>query len=233
MVNHGKTSIEVDYPTASNFVRETCLAIWYNAPGLLLAGFLFGLVSFPSFWFIHQDLPLMGVALVAAIIVPAWLAVLAYIGGFLKRLDTGMGFLPKLFFRYYRRGIIFGFLLCIPFVSTFWCIPVLFVVSDNPIIWLFLIAGIVVLAILATLFIYIPSLIVLYDLELSTALRNAIALSGQHIWNTIGLLGMGVLFALAILHINSGLVFFLPAIWGVFIVNNCRMVIAEEQGQNR
>jgi hypothetical protein len=40
---------------------------------------------------------------------------------------------------------------------------------------------------------------------------------------------MGVLFAFAVAYVSSGLLFILPAIWGMFLVNNCRMVVGEEK----
>ncbi|NLE43465.1 MAG: hypothetical protein GX620_01985, partial [Chloroflexi bacterium] len=58
----------------------------------------------------------------------------------------------------------------------------------------------------------------------------------RHIANTLGLLGMGILFAFGVGYISSGLLFILPAVWGVFLVNNCRMVVDEElasTGQRR
>ena len=46
--------------------------------------------------------------------------------------------------------------------------------------------------------------------------------------NTLGLLSMGILFAPAVLYLSPGLLFIFPAVWGIFIVNNCRMVVEEE-----
>jgi uncharacterized membrane protein YesL len=85
------------------------------------------------------------------------------------------------------------------------------------------------LLVLVTLFLYAFPLVVLHDVSTWLALRNAFILAGRHIVNTFGLLSMGVLFVLATLHVSSGLLFFLPAVWGIFIVNNCRLVVNEER----
>ena len=44
-----------------------------------------------------------------------------------------------------------------------------------------------------------------------------------------GLLGIGVLFALTCAYVSPALLFTLPAICGLFSVNNCRMVVVEEE----
>jgi len=82
--------------------------------------------------------------------------------------------------------------------------------------------------ILITLFFYTFPLLVLHDLDLRTTLRNALVLASRHMVNTLGLLSMGILFAFATLYLSPGLLFIFPAVWGIFIVNNCRMVVEEE-----
>jgi uncharacterized membrane protein YesL len=96
------------------------------------------------------------------------------------------------------------------------------------VVWLGLAADALGLLILASLYLYAFPLLVLHDVDLITALRNALILASRHISNTLGLLGMGVLFAMATRYLSSGLLFFLPAIWGLFIVNNCRLVVSQE-----
>ena len=75
---------------------------------------------------------------------------------------------------------------------------------------------------------YAYPLLVLYDMGPRLALRNSALLASRHVSNTVGLLGMGVLFGIAVGRVSSGLMFFLPAVWGLFIVNNCRMVLADD-----
>jgi uncharacterized membrane protein YesL len=95
-------------------------------------------------------------------------------------------------------------------------------------VWLALAANGAALALLAMLYIYAFPLLALHDIGAGAALRNALVLASRHLWNTLGLLSMGVLFLMAVLFLNSGLAFFLPTVWGAFLVNNCRMVVTEE-----
>jgi hypothetical protein len=61
------------------------------------------------------------------------------------------------------------------------------------------------------------------------ALRNGAVLASRHLSNTLGLLGMAILFFLAAGVLLSGLSLFLPTIWSVFIVNNCRLVLLQQR----
>jgi hypothetical protein len=63
-----------------------------------------------------------------------------------------------------------------------------------------------------------------------TALRNALILASRNVVNTLGLLAMCVLFYFSIAYLSSGLLFFIPAISGVFFINNARLVVEEELG---
>jgi hypothetical protein len=69
----------------------------------------------------------------------------------------------------------------------------------------------------------------LHDLGIGTALYHSLILASRYLMNTLGLLCLGGLFLLAVLYLNSGLMFILPTIWGMFIVNNCRLVITLEE----
>jgi len=95
-------------------------------------------------------------------------------------------------------------------------------------VWLGLGADALGILVLITLFLYTFPLLVLHDLDLRTTLRNALILASRHMVNTLGLLSMGILFAPAVLYLSPGLLFIFPAVWGIFIVNNCRMVVEEE-----
>ena len=75
---------------------------------------------------------------------------------------------------------------------------------------------------------YAFPLLVLYDAPLGTALSNTLVLVSRHLSNTLGLLGMGALFGIGIVRLNAGLLLVLPAVWGMLVVNNCRMVMAEQ-----
>jgi hypothetical protein len=58
-------------------------------------------------------------------------------------------------------------------------------------------------------------------------LRNSAILASRYAGNTVGLLSMGVLFALAVVYVTLGLLFVLPTLYALFIVNHCRMAVGE------
>ena len=80
---------------------------------------------------------------------------------------------------------------------------------------------------LASLYLYAFPLVVLHNVGMGTALSNGLILASRHIRNTLGLLGMAVLFVVAAVYLSVGLLFVLPAVWALFVVNNCRMVVDE------
>jgi hypothetical protein len=98
----------------------------------------------------------------------------------------------------------------------------------SPSIWLALAANLVALLLMAPLALYAFPLLVMRDSAPLSALRDAVILASRHVVNTIGLLAMGLLFGLAIVYLSVALWLLLPAVWGIFIVNNCRLVAGEE-----
>ncbi|MDI9548276.1 MAG: hypothetical protein QM346_11830, partial [Chloroflexota bacterium] len=63
-------------------------------------------------------------------------------------------------------------------------------------------------------------------------LRNGLILASRYPSNTLGLLGMAVLGGLAVGYVGVALLFFLPAWYGLFVVNNCRLVVERELGDD-
>ena len=72
-------------------------------------------------------------------------------------------------------------------------------------------------------------LMVLYEQDLGLALRNSLILSARYITNTIGMVALAVICGLLVGYLNSGLIFVLPALYGMFVVNNCRLVMGLEE----
>ena len=81
----------------------------------------------------------------------------------------------------------------------------------------------------SVLVLYAVPLLVLYDHDLATVLRNSVILSARHINNTVGMVALAVLCILATVYLSSGLMFVLPALYGMFVANNCRLVIELEE----
>lgn len=106
--------------------------------------------------------------------------------------------------------------------------PLALAPEASPIVLVGFAADISGFLLLAALSLYAFPLIVVYNAGVKTALRNALILASRHIANTLGLLGMGILCLLGIRSVSPVLLFVLPPIWGMFLVNNCRMVVEEE-----
>ncbi len=209
-------------------MRSTLLSIWYNGPLLLLAGVVFSLISFPAGWFLLQGHFVPGFILGLLTIPPAWLALLALIRDVLWDVKTHIVVMLRAFARYWPRGVGFGALLYFPLILGLLTWPLLST-SAPLFVWIAFILDVFVFLILVLIYLYATPLVVLHDMRLIHALRNGFVLIGRYLLNTIGLLSLGVLFLLAMLYLSSGLVFVLPQVWGMFLVNNCRMVVAQER----
>jgi uncharacterized membrane protein YesL len=215
-------------PGQFTYVRATLRSWWYNLPLLILAGVLFVLLCAPAallFWFG----PLIPALLVAALtIVPAWVALLAQIAEIVRDVKTKIGVMLRAFPRYWARSAGLGLLASFPAFAAVLTLPAFARDQVPPVVWLGIAADLLGAAVIASLLIYAAPLIVLHDMPARVALRNGVILASRYMMNTLGLLGMAVLFILATLRFSEGLVFFWPAFWSVFVVNNCRMAVAQE-----
>ena len=209
------------------YVRQTLSQLWENLPLLLLASFIFTLLWMPSF--LLFILGLWGGALITGVILaaPGWAALLA-----LQVVLTGgdkvsIGVMFRAFPRFWGRSAIIGLLTVLPLLMAWLTMPLFTQPQVPPIAWLGLAADLAGILILVALDVYTFPLLVWRDLSVRMALRNALILASRHTVNTLGLLAMGVLFAFAIAYISPGLLFILPTVWGLFIVNNCSMVLKD------
>jgi uncharacterized membrane protein YesL len=80
-----------------------------------------------------------------------------------------------------------------------------------------------------TLALYAFPLLILHDQPVRTALRNSAILASRHLINTLGLVSMGILALFAVLYLSPAMLFLFPAFCGMFVVNNCRLVLGEER----
>ena len=79
---------------------------------------------------------------------------------------------------------------------------------------------------LAALLLYALPAVALYGWDRATALRNGLLLAARLPTHTVGLIALYVLCYLAIVAFNGGLIFFLPAIAGLFVVNHVRLAVS-------
>jgi len=215
-------------PNQYTYVRLTVVHMWENLPLVLVAALVFTLLCTPVFLLSYMGSLVPALIVGALTIAPAWAALLAQEGEILRDVGTDIRVMFKALRRYWPRCAGLGLLAVVPLLAGLLTLPGLAESQMPAVVWIGLGADAFGLLLLAALYLYAFPLIVLRDMKATTAVRNALILSSRHISNTIGLLGMGFLFSLATLYVSSGLLLIMPAVWGMFIVNNCRMVMAEE-----
>ncbi|HEY65742.1 MAG TPA: hypothetical protein G4O02_14345 [Caldilineae bacterium] len=232
------SSDELPILNRETYIPTTFRQVWENLPKLLLAGLLFAI-----YWGPALSLALLGLwgpAFIVSVLIlsPGWAALLAFEADFSLDRHARFRVMFTSFRRLWKRGVGLGLLASFPLVAAWLSLPVLSRPQAPIIVWWGLAADALALLLLVVLSLYAFPLLALYDVSLYLSLRNAMILASRHILNTLGLLAMGVLFALAVLYISPGLLFILPPVWGIFILNNCKMLVDEEMredsgGRNR
>jgi uncharacterized membrane protein YesL len=210
------------------YVWLTAVRLWDHSFLVLLAAAMFSVLCAPAFLLFLSGSFIPALAVGAVTLAPAWVALLAQEADIVCNASPHIGVMLRALPHYWARSVGLGLLTAFPLLAALLILPGLAQPKVPVVVWLGLAADALGLLLLASLFLYAFPLLVLHDVDLITALRNALILASRHISNTLGLLGMGVLFAMATRYLSSGLLFFLPAIWGMFIVNNCRLVVSQE-----
>ena len=214
------------------YVRLTVKCLWDNLPLVLLAGVIFSLLCAPAVLLLILGLYAPAIVIGALTIAPAWAALLAQESEIARGVKTNIRVMMTALPRFWARSTGLGFLLWLQAIIGLLTLAMLSHPELPPVVWLGLAADMLGLLLLVVLYLYAFPLLVQHDAGIWMALRNAFVLASRHLNNTLGLLGMGILFVLAILYLSSGLLLFLPAVWGMFIVNNCRLVVGEEMGKD-
>lgn len=214
--------------TPQNYVRVTARQLWDELPALTLGCVLFSVSWIPAF--LLALVGLWSTALVAGVMItaPGWGALLAYEGRVLEGRRATPWHMLRAWWALWTRSALLGAVTLIPALIAEWTVLAMAQSTPPPWVGVSLVLDVATLLILVMLNLYTFPLISVYGADLYTALRSALLLASRHIWNTLGLLSMGVLFGMAIAYINSGLMFVLPAVWGVFLINNCRMLVSQE-----
>jgi len=222
-----------------NFVFQTLRAAWDNLPQLLLGMIWLNLCLAPSF--VLALLGLGGPATVAGVLLaaPGWVA-LQYVQG---QMVQGKAVPPLDLLRSFRRfwspSVHLAALAFVLPAVTYLAVvasgsaaraggdPTVAATDSATIV---LVVGTVAgLLVAGLLILYTAPLLVLYKQDLRTLLRNSVVLSARHITNTLGMVALAVLCGFLVARLNSGLLFVLPALYGMFVVNNCRLVLQQEE----
>lgn len=215
--------------TPRSYAGQTLRALWENLHVVLLGGLIFSLLCAPAFvLFVLGWTP---VALVVAVltVAPGWAGLLALAAALLE----GQRVAPvKLLQRLRERAIPsirLGLLTAWPLAGVYRC-GVLLNNPDAPaMVWIgFALAALAALVLFAFALYAFP-LLVLRAAAPYPALRNGAILAARYVNHTMGLVSMAVLGGFAVGVVSQALLFILPAVFSVFIVNNCRLVLGLEQ----
>ena len=218
---------DLTQPTEGNLVKQTLIAIWDNGPLLAILSLLLGIIALPSLSLVIAELPLLALIPMIVLIMPAWAALQAAQTRMLEGRVAGFRDFARALPAYWGRAALFGLLLAVPIALGLFTIPLLSLDEVPAFIWAALFAdGFCALALVAISLYFFP-LLGLHNLAFRTALLDAALLATRLPLHTMGLIGMAVLFIFAI-RWQPALGFFLPTIWAMFAVNNCRFVLNRE-----
>lgn len=223
------SELPAELPVVRNDTYVTLIAgkLWDELPRLILGGLFFSIVAIPAFVFFSLGWIFLSIALSIVTLAPAWAALLAYE---FPLLDDKVA-KAQLFWnglrRFWWRSVGLGAMAAFPLLSALLKLPLLQQAVIPTSLWISFAADCFAGSLLAALLLYAFPLLVRNDLGIRQTVHTAWLLMGRHLFNTLGLLGMGILFAFAIGSISLGLLFLLPAIYGLFVVGNCELVVQE------
>lgn len=223
------SELPAELPVVRNDTYVTLIAgkLWDELPRLILGGLFFSIVAIPAFVFFSLGWIFLSIAVSIVTLAPAWAALLAYE---FPLLDDKVA-KAQLFWnglrRFWWRSVGLGAMAAFPLLSALLKLPLLQQAVIPTSLWISFAADCFAGSLLAALLLYAFPLLVRNDLGIRQTVHTAWLLMGRHLFNTLGLLGMGILFAFAIGSISLGLLFLLPAIYGLFVVGNCELVVQE------
>ncbi len=210
-----------------SFLPQTVVATWDNLPQIIVAALWLNLCLAPAM--VLAFLGLGAGAVIAAVLlaVPGWVTLqnfeLELVQGKAAPLRMLLAAFPRFWTRSVRLGVLGLFLPVVTWLAGAW-------LTGTGLAVPFLTLGLLASALVGSvLVLYAVPLLVLYDHDLATVLRNSVILSARHINNTVGMVALAVLCILATVYLSSGLMFVLPALYGMFVANNCRLVIELEE----
>lgn len=206
------------------YVSFVCRQLWAELPRVLGSGLLFSLCCAPAF--ILFALGLLAPTLLVSVvtIAPAWAALLAVQRNIVSDgALAGMSF-GRAFRHYWRRSTLLGLLAAFPLLAALTTLPLLQQPVVPMIAWIGLGADLLGMALVAALLLYAFPLLVHEDAGVRPCLHQGWLLAALHPWHTVGLIGLGILLAFAVGYLSLGLLFLLPAVYGMFVMGNALLV---------
>ncbi|MEZ4729678.1 MAG: hypothetical protein R3E79_21315 [Caldilineaceae bacterium] len=207
------------------YVLWVCRQIWEELPRILGSGFLFSLCCVPAFVLFALGYLAPTVLVSVVTVAPGWAALLA-----VQRNIVSDGALPavsfgRAFSQYWRRSTQLGAMAAFPLLAALITLPALQQPPIPLVVWLGLGADLLGMAMLAALLLYAFPLMVYTDAGAKTGLRKGWLLAALYPWHTLGLLGLGILLAFSVGYVSIGLLFLLPALYGMFVMGNALLVL--------
>lgn len=211
--------------TRETFVVFVCRQLWSELPRVVGNGLLFTLCCAPAFVLFSLGFLAPTVLISVVTIAPGWAALLA-----VQRNIVSNGVLPAPGFgtawrRYWRRSTQLGLLTAFPCLAALATLPALQQPPVPRLVWIGLGADLFGMAFLAALLLYAFPLLVHFDYGVKASLRDGWILAARFPAHTLGLLGFGILSAFAVGYLSLGLLLFLPALYGLFVVGNSLLVL--------
>ena len=212
-----------------NFLIQTLRATWDNLPQLLLGMIWLNLCLAPSFVLAVLGLRLLAAVTGVLLAAPGWVALQHVQGQLVQGKAVRSAALLTSLRRFWRPSVRLGALaLVLPFI-TFLGVSGVNDLDSGIAAPVLAVGAIASLLVACLLVLYAMPLLALYEQGVGLALRNSLVLSARYITNTIGIVALAVICGLLVGYLNSGLIFVLPTLYGMFVVNNCRLVIGLEE----
>ena len=211
--------------TRDTFVLYVGRQLWSELPRVLGSSLLFSLCCAPAFVLFALGLLAPTVLVGVVTIAPGWTALLA-----VQRNIISNGVLPAssfgaAFCYYWRRSTQLGMLAAFPLLAALATLPALQQQPVPLVVWIGLGADLLGMALLAALLLYAFPLLVHFDYGVKASLRDGWLWAARFPTHTLGLLGLGILGAFAVTYLSLGLLFLLPALYGLFVVGNSLLVL--------
>jgi len=212
--------------STQEFLVQTATATWDNLPQILVGALWLNVCLAPALVLAFLGLGMPAAVAGVLLAAPGWVALQRFQMGLVEGRAVPLAVVLTSFRHFWMRGVRLGVLAVFLPIAT-WLAGALLTPSGLavPILIVGLLASLLVGSVLV---LYAVPVLVAYDQDLPAVLRNSAVLPGRHINNTVGMVALAVLCILATIYISSGLMFVLPALYGMFAANNCRLVIAQE-----
>jgi uncharacterized membrane protein YesL len=208
--------------TLQNFAPQTLSAIWDNLPQLVGGALWLNFWLAPALLLAFFGLGALGAVALALGAMPGWVALQEFEGRLAAGRVAPLGSLWGAFRRFWSRAVRLGvILLLLPALTYYGGLAARGSGLEVGLLTGGILASLVVAAVVL---LFAVPLLVLTDRELPQVLRDSLVLGGRQIGSTVGMAALAVLCGFATVYVSSGLIFVLPTLYGMFVVNHCRLV---------